>query len=380
MLKEFRVKNFMNFRDELRIDFSNIGGYQFNENCICNGLISKMLLYGRNASGKTNLGLAFMDAPSMFTGKKPLHPATTFLNADSNEDTAEFYYLFQLDAGEAVYHYAKESWDSLRSEELTINGQLVFSVNYTEKAFSRVDYDFLNTDEETAVRFFSLVYESDDTGHMPFLRWLSANVGIDPDSALIGLTSALSGAYMMGLRHRVNLSEWTQNMSRFFESLAAPNALQEFESFLNAMGVECKLVLKILPDGKHQLYFAHEHLLPFTENMSSGTQALTNLYRGLILREKVPTLIYLDEFDAFYHYEMAETLVRFLRDRYPKAQVILTSHNTGLITNRLSRPDCVFILSRSGKLTALRNATERELREGHNLEKMYISGEFEHYE
>ena len=58
----------------------------------------------------------------------------------------------------------------------------------------------------------------------------------------------------------------------------------------------------------------------------------------------------------------------------------MTSHNTNLMTNRLMRPDCLFILSRSGSLTSLCNATPRELREGHNLEKMYISGEFEKYE
>jgi len=50
------------------------------------------------------------------------------------------------------------------------------------------------------------------------------------------------------------------------------------------------------------------------------------------------------------------------------------------MSNRLFRPDCLFILSRNGKLTSLNNATKRELREGHNLEKMYISGEFDAYE
>ena len=56
-------------------------------------------------------------------------------------------------------------------------------------------------------------------------------------------------------------------------------------------------------------------------------------------------------------------------------QVILTSHNTNLLTNRIMRPDCYFILTKD-KLTSLANATSRELREGHNLEKLYMSGEF----
>ena len=90
--------------------------------------------------------------------------------------------------------------------------------------------------------------------------------------------------------------------------------------------------------------------------------------------------MYLDEFDAFYHYEMAENLVKYFKQMLPKCQIILSTHNTNLMTNRVMRPDCLFVLSRSGKLTALCDATMRELREGHNLEKMYISGEFEKYE
>ena len=83
---------------------------------------------------------------------------------------------------------------------------------------------------------------------------------------------------------------------------------------------------------------------------------------------------------AFYHYEMAQNVIQFLKKKYPRCQIIMTSHNTNLMTNRLMRPDCLFILSSSGTLTSLCNATQRELREGHNLEKMYISGEFEKYE
>ena len=115
-------------------------------------------------------------------------------------------------------------------------------------------------------------------------------------------------------------------------------------------------------------------------NASSGTLALLTLYRRLIFRVKEASLVYLDEFDAFYHYEMAQNVIQLLKKKYPRCQIIMTSHNTNLMTNRLMRPDCLFILSSSGTLTSLCNATLRELREGHNLEKMYISGEFEKYE
>ena len=166
----------------------------------------------------------------------------------------------------------------------------------------------------------------------------------------------------------------------FFEKLAKNGEIERLEEFLNAMGVECKLWLDKLPDGKKELYFKNEKLLPFYENASSGTLALVELYRRLNMYVEPTSFLYMDEFDAFYHYEMAENVVKYLKMAYPQCQIIMTSHNTNLMTNRLMRPDCLFILSRDGKLTALCNATLRELREGHNLEKMYISGEFEQYE
>ena len=84
--------------------------------------------------------------------------------------------------------------------------------------------------------------------------------------------------------------------------------------------------------------------------------------------------MFIDEFDAYYHFELAESIVSIL-EKMPNTQVILTSHNTNLLSNKIMRPDCYFILTKD-KLTALANATTRELREGHNLEKLYMSGEF----
>ena len=87
----------------------------------------------------------------------------------------------------------------------------------------------------------------------------------------------------------------------FNESLEDPVRLKDLEDFLNDMGIECRLALKNLPDGRKELYFLHEKLVPFYETASSGTFSLVDLYRKLLLRSWNPSFIYLDEFDAFYH-------------------------------------------------------------------------------
>ena len=46
MLKKFMLKNYKNFKDEITIDFENIAGYQFNTDCLSDGIIGKMLIYG----------------------------------------------------------------------------------------------------------------------------------------------------------------------------------------------------------------------------------------------------------------------------------------------------------------------------------------------
>lgn len=82
----------------------------------------------------------------------------------------------------------------------------------------------------------------------------------------------------------------------------------------------------------------------------------------------------MDEFDAFFHYESAELIVKLLNGQ-SGFQSVLTTHNTYLMQNRLTRPDCCFLLTKN-KISNLYESTDREIREAHNLEKMYINGAF----
>ena len=71
--------------------------------------------------------------------------------------------------------------------------------------------------------------------------------------------------------------------------------------------------------------------------------------------------VYFDEFDAFFHFELSEKIIQYIKEKYKDSLVIFTTHNTNLMSNKIMRPDTLFILSTSGKLTPLCKATDREL-------------------
>ena len=383
MLKKFTLKNYKNFKDEISIDFENTAGYQFSTDCITDGTISKMLIYGRNATGKTNLGKALIDICMTMFGVRRYADTGVFLNADSIDETATFSYEFGFENNELIYRYTRFYNQELRNEELRINKKTIFSCDFENNKFDFKNLKYINAETASIDRYLQSVDIDDEEElqepKLPFLRWLISNVALNSDSILIELANYTRRMLMITAGNTMLRTSRRMNDS-FYELLEDSNRLKDLEYFLNEMGIECKLILQKLLDGQRELYFEHEKLVPFYETASSGTLALVDLYRRLIPKNWDPSFIYLDEFDAFYHYEMSEKVINFFKRRYPKCQIIMTSHNTNLMTNRLMRPDCLFILSRAGALTALCNATERELREGHNLEKMYISGEFDKYE
>lgn len=383
MLKKFSLKNYKNFKDEISIDFENTAGYQFSTDCVTDGTISKMLIYGRNATGKTNLGKALVDICITMFGERHYLDTGVFLNADSIDEAATFSYKFKFGNNELVYRYARFSNQELRDEELFIDGKAIFSCDFQNNKFDFKNLEYINAETASTDRYLQSVDIDDEEElqepKLPFLRWLISNVALGNNSIIIKLANYARRMLMITVGNGMLRFPKIIN-DGFYELLEDSNRLKDLECFLNDMGIECKLILKKLPDGQRELYFRHEKLVPFYQTASSGTLALVDLYRRLIPRNWDPSFIYLDEFDAFYHYEMAEKVINFFKKRYPKCQIIMTSHNTNLMTNRLMRPDCLFILSRGGTLTALCNATKRELREGHNLEKMYISGEFDRYE
>ena len=172
----------------------------------------------------------------------------------------------------------------------------------------------------------------------------------------------------IGLTTRVDsLAQW----------ISDNNLAKEFQKFLlDLAGIKTDLDIVQLTQPIPQKILVEKHkkkMFAFEQIASSGSKALELLFYWSKRFDEV-SFLFMDEFDAFYHFDLARNVIKYIID-YDNIQVVFTTHNPNLATNEMLRPDCYFILE-NGKLTSFADSTERELREGHNLEKMLRNGEF----
>lgn len=373
MLRKFEVKNYKNFKEKISVDFTNVHDYRYNEYCVKNDLISKMIVYGKNAEGKSNLGSAIFDMINdVQMGRNPYfyrNDQRLYKNANAKDsDLVEFFYSFQFDDDIVNYEYKKKDAYNTVFERLSLNDQTVFyyDLENDEQDFSNLGV--INANELNWEEFFESGNDDAESTRPTALRYIIYNTVQKDGSIIYKLTQ-----FIKGVRYTSSLNANVRFHFPFDEYFEEQEELDKFEKFLNDYGVKCKLVMLDQPDGKKELYFDYAKPLHFDSNLSSGTLALTRFYIQYLIRSK-PTFVFMDEFDAFYHYELSEKMVELLEKEFD-CQVVLTSHNTDLLSNSIMRPDCFMILS-NGKLTPICEATNRELRQGHNLEKLYKNGEF----
>ncbi len=363
MLKLFEVSGFKNFNDKVRLDFADVRDYKFNSECITNNLLGKIIIYGKNSIGKSNFGLAMFDIVSHLSSKN-VTPGLYdyYLNTNSLNDYAEFHYIFQFDKQEIDYRYRKDSKQTLTFERVSIDDIMLFEYDYIKKKG--------NTNGLKAIApTLNWAFQDVDS----ILKYVLNNTVLDNSHPLRQMMRYVSNMLWFRSLDENRYIGYKSKSTDYIDFIFDSEILSEFESFLHKAGVEDDLIFKEDNDGQKRLYFKTDTPLPFFKVASSGTKALYTFFYWYKTCNDV-SLMFIDEFDAYYHYELSESIVSML-EKMTETQIILTSHNTNLLTNRIMRPDCYYILTKD-KLCSLANATDRELREGHNLEKLYMSGEF----
>jgi AAA15 family ATPase/GTPase len=372
MLKRFSVKNFKAFEDKVTLDLSSIGNYEFNKECISNGICKTALLYGKNASGKSSLCFALFDIVEVLTDKYVCHdvykPYKHILHQDA---PTEFEYEFKFDTDEVFYKYSKSDQSTLISEELIINQKQIFSYKK----------DLVAQDIAVNLEGAETLKVSPDKLNISLCRFIKNNALLKNN-----LENSIFQKFFEFVENMLMIWSFGQSCFIGYKNSPKDNLVkkiienrnfEKLQQFFLEAGFTDKLTYKKNSLGEYNLFIQYDDkCLDFNDASSNGMKALLLIYYYLenkINQDKRPSFVCIDIFDAFFSFELSYFIVNQLKDC--NTQALLTTYNTCNFSNDLLRPDCYFLCSKN-KIVDANNATDKELRRGHNLEKLYRGGAF----
>lgn len=367
MLVKFEVENFKKFKDKFTFDLSNVKNYEFSSKCIKNDTVNKSIIYGVNGCGKSNLGLALFDIVAHLTDKyfnAGLY--TNYLNATGIKEPARFKYYFKFSGKSVVYSYSKWNVNEVIEETLEIDGHKV--IEYTVGSLI-----------ETNLEGTESLNKDLGENKLSALKYIKRNAILKD-----GLVKTVFDEFFDYIENMLFFKSIDQNEFIGYKNspeliggyIIENGYLEDFQKFLNDAAIECKLSVIEINGEKNLTFNFGEVQLDFFSVASTGTRSLALFYFWYkeLERSKYISLIFIDEFDAFYHHELSYSVVERLIQL--DSQVILTTHDINIMSNDLMRPDCYFIMG-NNEIKPISQKTKKELRFAHNLEKMYRAGSFD---
>lgn len=369
MLKEFSVSNFKNFDHRVTFNLGKPANYAFNNEIIEDGVKTKGMFFGINGSGKSNFALALFDIILHLTDKECLiQRYTPYLNLDSKKDSAEFEYIFVFDGVEVLYRYRKRGPLDLISESLFIDDDEVLHYDYGSGsgyvALEGAENLQLSTELTIGINTLSRV------------KVVRANAILQDTKNNRAFSSFMSFVDNMLMFYSLDEKGYQGLLvggGRLSDGIIEAGRLKDLEQFLQRHNIDYHLIAGSV-NGMQEIFCQFDNsMVNIFDIASTGTKSLILLYYWYIKMTQA-SFVFIDEFDAFYHFELAENIVRMLKE-IPNAQIFLSTHNTDLISNDLLRPDAYFVI-KDNDIQSFDKLTKKELRSAHNLQKMYKAGSF----
>lgn len=366
MLKRFTVENFKGFKDKIVLDLGKPCNYNFNSEAVENDCIAKGVIFGINGCGKSNLGLAIFDIITHLTDKQRITSSyEAYLNMSGRKSFAEFEYTFAFDNHEVVYKYSKINVSTLKTESLSIDGKEVIYYDFiTNDGFTLLEgSDTLNASIKNASPISRVRYVNNNS-------ILTDNEQNSLFRKFIGFVDHMLLFFSLDSRGYEGFMSGAESIA---EGIVKSGKLGEFQEFLGENGIDYDLYEREV-DGQKEIYCRFENSdANFFNVASTGTKSLAVFFYWYI-RMQQASFVFIDEFDAFYHFELSKSVLTKLKT-ISGVQIFTTTHNTNLMSNDLLRPDCYFQIE-NNSVKSFYELTDKELRQAHNLQKMYKAGAF----
>lgn len=385
MIQEIRIKNFLSFRDEVVLSFEAAKDRTFEECQVVSvapnvRLLRFALVYGANASGKTNLLSAIDFLRDFWFDKKTDIDENTgvapfLLDAETPEAPSEFCMKFFV--GDKKYRYVLVLDRKLvHKEELfvynTVEPSLVFGrkldgttssikLNASLVKANPTIVEQLNAKCLSNMSFFaarnqvncSLAYIDD------VRDWMRKSVMpiINPDTRMFEYAGkkieedAELKAHILDFVHKADYNITDLYTER--ERIAIPDFVRA--TIMEAADIPEKAKEKMLAEVAFKLHTDFQHTVKNKRGMenyrlsnrlqSSGTKRTIGVETAIYEALKTNGVLPIDEIESSLHPELVEFILeRFLGERNSRSQLIVTSHYDPLLntTDDLIRKDSVW--------------------------------------
>ena len=365
MLLSFKVKNFRSFKDEQGISFvlekdERIERVRRFEVKTKNGnlrILKNAIIYGANASGKTNILLALRTLNHIIMHQTLSDNSGLFVDTFAyNKDNTRFEVKFLREDAIFEYHleYKHEEvvWESLYKDDT-----IVFERNHQAFTFPNLDdavKSLLKTVRKTGLLiFFAQSYnveEAKDAFSWFYDSFYAAGTNMikalktDKDfkeKILYALQFADFNILDIEVEERQPISSIDER-----EIMLLENAVKLAEGRERYERIERSLLERI-NNELTKIYFIHEnngikYRIPL-QNESEGTKAYFETILLLLNPNKASrTFLFRDELDLSLHKGLTYNLVEFLNSEKNAIQFISTSHDSSLM-NLLSKHQIYFV-------------------------------------
>ena len=409
MLVQFTVENFLSIRDKVYLSLEPSKDSEHPENLIAKGdykAVNSVAIYGANASGKSSLFKAITVALIMIrnsnnvqiTDKLPMTPFKFDFESRNKPTSFEFTFIAK-DGRKYIYGFSATT-EKVVEEYLycynTSKPTLLFDLNENEKPkFNRAYKVKLEAAYQmnTANKLFlaTATTWNVECTKSPF-EWLAESIDTFTDVMELG-----------GVAFEKYRTDENRKYIEFTKNL-----LKQADINISSIEVDAKEVMggpalpfqivvqgKIIPpnEGKHydvEITTGHtvvdengektEFSLTLQEE-SIGTQLL--FFYGPLLKdafEKGKTIV-LDEIDKSMHPSLVKFIMNLFRDpdvNKNGAQLIVTTHETGILSLDMFRRDQIYFTEKDSKsgVTDLYSLDEFSVRKTENIEKGYLMGRY----
>lgn len=384
MLIEFSIGNYRSFKDRVTLSFVSANTKARDANVNKNNtilvndkltLLTSLAIYGANASGKSNIvmALAFMrrfvlSSANESQADEPLAVEPFRLSTETENEPSFFELVFLLDGNQYRYGFEVSNTrvvsEWLFSFTSAKEATLFVREENTIKLSSRFFKEGKGLEGKTRPNalFLSVVSQFNGEIAQSILKWFR-RIGV-----VSGLDDTLYRAFTIRQviegKHKDEIIQLVKNLDIGISEIEGirldknqvplpPNMPEELRNLLvNSLGDKDWLTVQT----KHSKFDSKGRqvdLVSFDmdQNESHGTQKAFYLAGPIVNSLSQGRVLIIDEMEARLHPLLTQELIQLfnsLENNPKRAQLIFTTHDTNLLSNRLFRRDQIWFVEKDG--------------------------------